>query len=178
MNHLQYETWLFADEPLLPDQEQALKAHVLTCASCELLQRAWLEVERELAAAVQQAPAPGFVNRWQSRLAAAHAQSERRQGLVVFSLTGVGTAILLALMVTQWVLAYSTPAQFFLAVGAWFASLFSLTNASVEILVTIIRTLPVVFLISAWVGFAGLGLLSALWIVSVHQFTFKRRVLT
>jgi hypothetical protein len=85
---------------------------------------------------------------------------------------------LLALIVVQGVLAYNTPAQLFLALGAWFASLFSLITASFEVLATLIRTLPGVFLVSAWVGFTSLGLLMALWIVSVHQFTFKRRVLT
>jgi hypothetical protein len=180
MNHQQFEFWLFADEPLQPDQEQALTAHLSSCASCRLLKSAWLDVEREFAVVqqVHQAPASGFVARWQARLAAEQAKSERRQGLAVLSFSSVATAVLLALLVAQWVLAYNTPAQFFLAAGVWFASAFSLFNASFEILTTMVRTLPVVFLVAGWVSFAGLGLLSTMWVVSIHQFAFKRRVLT
>ena len=171
---------MFAEGPLASDHAQALAAHLSTCASCRLLENAWADVKRDFVASQEQQPAPasGFVHRWHARLAAEQAKSERRQGLVILSFSSVGTAVLLALLVAQWVLAYSTPAQFFLAVGSWLASAFSLFDAFVEILATMIRTLPGVFLVSAWMGFAGLGLLSTLWIVSIYQFAFRRRVLT
>ena len=178
MNHQQYETWLFAEEPLLAEQKEALRAHLSTCTSCQLLQDAWFEIERELAEKEEIPPAPGFVHRWQARLATEEARSHQRQGLAVLAFSGLGMVTLLAMMVGQWAFSYQTPAQFFLAVATWFASLFSLLDASFEILEAVVRALPGVFLIFAWIGFAGLGGLSALWVVSFHQFAIKRRVLT
>ncbi len=176
MNHQPYEFLLLSDEPLHPDQELDLRAHLSTCVACQQLERAWQEVQSEFAGVDYQAPAHGFVGRWQSRLAGERARSERRQGVAVLLFSAAGTAILLALMVSQWLLAYQTPAQFFLAVGALLASVFSMLNASVEILTTMVRALPGVFLLTAWAAFAGLGWLSTIWIVSIHQITFKRRV--
>jgi hypothetical protein len=78
MNHQPFEDWLLSKEPITPEQETELRQHLHDCPDCTNLAFTWQAVAQELERAPQAAPAPGFGNRWQARLAEKRAQKQRR----------------------------------------------------------------------------------------------------
>jgi hypothetical protein len=78
MNHQPFEEWLLSKEPLAQGQEADLRQHLQECPSCANLTTAWQAVAYEIKQTAQAAPAPGFSQRWQARLAEKHAQKQRR----------------------------------------------------------------------------------------------------
>jgi len=95
MNHQLYENWLLNGDPLLPDEEQALRTHLASCASCQDLDSAWRGVEHKLKYAQPIVPAAGFTARWMEKLALEQQRRRRRQSLVVLTLS-LGAAGILA----------------------------------------------------------------------------------
>jgi hypothetical protein len=97
MNHQPYENWLLEDDPLLPEQEQALQTHLAGCASCQELDLAWKSVAYHLKHTQEVVPAAGFTARWQEKLAAEQERRHRMQSLLVLTLS-LGAAGILALV--------------------------------------------------------------------------------
>ena len=97
MNHQPFENWLLQDEPLLPDEEQALQAHLAVCLNCQELESTWKGVAHRLKHAQMAAPADGFSERWKQKLALEQQRRQRRQSLAVLVLS-LGAAGILALV--------------------------------------------------------------------------------
>jgi hypothetical protein len=74
MDHRPFEDWLLEKETLGEDQKQQLNAHLRDCASC----RALAAVELALESASTAAPAAGFSDRFQVRLAVRKKTLRRR----------------------------------------------------------------------------------------------------
>ena len=93
MDHRPFEDWLLDNQPLNHDQKRQLNTHLQTCSSCTAI----AEVNLALKSAKLAAPAAGFSNRFQVRLAA-RKQELRRRNFWGFSLLSVS-----ALGVLGWV---------------------------------------------------------------------------
>ena len=68
MNHQPFENWLLSEDTLSPENASALRGHLETCDHCRELQAAWTDVSNLFQDVPDIEPAPGFVNRWQTRL--------------------------------------------------------------------------------------------------------------
>ena len=119
MDHQPFETWLLADEPLTPQQKRELQAHLKTCPACGRL----AEVDLALKSARQAAPASGFSDRFQVRLAARKVALRRRNfwGFFILSLSVLGALAWIAWPVLS--LAFESPANL---LASWLSALISL----------------------------------------------------
>jgi hypothetical protein len=85
MDHRPFEDWLLDNQPLNIDQKRQLNTHLRTCSSCAAL----VEVNLALESVRVAAPAAGFTDRFQIRLAAKKQTLRRRNfwGFVVLTLS-------------------------------------------------------------------------------------------
>jgi len=60
MDHQPFETWLVSEEPLTPEQQSSLQAHLQDCPRCQNLERTWNQVETLLGERPVVQPAIGF----------------------------------------------------------------------------------------------------------------------
>jgi hypothetical protein len=176
MDHQSFEYLLLSDEPMSADQQKSIQVHLDTCESCRILATAWGEVGYQLHTASIMPPKSGFVGRWQENLEAYRQKKALRQSIFTLGITSVSAIFLFILFNTQLVLNFNSPAELLLAAADRLADLFSFVNASAEVLITLFRAFPGVSLLTLWVGFAALCSLSLLWIASIYQFTFQRRI--
>jgi len=86
MDHQPFENWLLNDERLTPEQDRELRVHLRTCPTCNTLARA----NFSLRSSAVIAPAPGFAQRFQVRLAAQRKVERRRTIIGLFLLASVG----------------------------------------------------------------------------------------
>lgn len=167
MSHQPFETWLFSDEELTPQQDQTLESHLQECEDCRKMSDALHQVTDVMASSKDPLPAPGFVQRWQQRLIIhRHQQQQRRMWLMTIGLFAIAGIILTALLflnhqTVNWVYELSQ-----------FIANFSLAAAKVNQAWSILRSisgaLPILIPIVIVLGF---GLLSA---TSVMFFTWIR----
>ena len=94
MKHPPFDSWLFDSESLAPDEGAALEQHLAGCAECRALSEAWRGVESRMLASKPVDPGPGFVSRWQLRLAQAQAKRRTRRTWAVLAATVSGATIL------------------------------------------------------------------------------------
>ncbi len=173
MNHQPYEKWLLNGDPLLPDEEQALRTHLAVCPGCQDLESAWKGVELKLKHAQEIAPAGGFSGRWKERLVVEQQQHQRRQSLVVLTLS-LGAAGILALAMINLVyplwrvpgLVFWTYVYQLFTFSQWLNMLQDLGAAFFTSSSQGIRLAPL------WIIFAiGLACeLGVLWMISVRKF--------
>lgn len=76
------------------DEGTALEQHLAECAECRALAEAWRTVESRLLASRPAGPGPGFVSRWQLRLAQVQAKRRQRRTWAVLAATAGGASIL------------------------------------------------------------------------------------
>jgi predicted anti-sigma-YlaC factor YlaD len=181
MNHQPFETWILSDETLSSEQIEALRGHLKNCESCRILSSNWPEVRGLFQSIPQKEPAPGFVNRWQARLAEDRLQEERRrdrrESLWMFVLNAGGAAVLFLFLVFQIWYAFGSPtALLFASVYQLTAALTTLSavgDAITTVISTVASVLPPIYL----VAFASLfALLSLIWILSLRKLMLPRRI--
>jgi hypothetical protein len=88
MDHQHFENKLLNDEQMTPEENRALQSHLQDCAICSALAEANLALRNVKMAA----PAPGFANRFTTRLAAQRKAQKRRYffGGLILLLSGGG----------------------------------------------------------------------------------------
>lgn len=108
MSHQPYETYLFSGEPLNPDQQSSLEAHLLTCEGCAHLAHAMDHLDQAFFNSTAPSPKPGFTDRFQVRLAARRQERQTRNlwlmTIGLFTLAGliISTILLLHLNQINW----------------------------------------------------------------------------
>ena len=93
----QEEMSLWLDGELSSAQISDLKAHMGICSTCQSALRAMTRTDEVLKSAPTVSPAPGFVTRFQTRLAARRRRRHSWVGVVVLTLTTI--AVVLAAIV-------------------------------------------------------------------------------
>lgn len=173
MNHSPYDSWLFESQDLSPDDGRALKQHLAECADCTALAEAWRAVEYRLLEVEPVAPEPGFMNRWQTRLAQIKARRQRRRTWIL-SVTIAGVASILAPIAgLQIWTAFSAPTE--IALG-WLEQLrlFTESLGALRGFITIVmRALQDVHILW-WVGLVIAGLwIGGIWTRLLYRVAFK-----
>jgi len=180
MNHQPFENWLLSGESLNPEETDALEAHLETCGTCQELNDAWLGVVNLFQDIPDVEPLPGFVSRWQGRLAVDRQMEltvrHRWQSIIVLILIGNVIAGLVFLLSTQFLTTFDTPVSLFLTGVYRLASMVSLVNAVQSILVTLFRTITSVVPVWVW-AVLGAGLVGscATWIISITSLSVLPR---
>lgn len=172
--HQPFEDWLFTEEPLAPEQFQALREHLRDCEDCRRLEASWNGVRRTLRAAPEAAPAPGFTARWQERLAVQRLQRQRRQAWVVLILTvGVVIELLFALSAPMLELMRS-PGNLLVAWVYLISNLASITETAQEAIRAIWQAGPVLLSLGATILLGAVSFWSVLWAVIYQQLSTRR----
>ena len=167
MNHQPFEEWLLNNTQITPEQRRELDSHLRDCTYCSAIVR----TDKVLRTVRMAVPAPGFVNRFQARLAAQKAADRRRWfiGSVLFTL---GSLAFLGLIGVPYLATFiASPAEWLTALVQWgvfvLSTLQAGTHAGLVILDVVGELLPPF----AWmVILSAMGGLSLLWSVSIWRF--------
>ena len=132
MDHKPYESWLVADEPLLPDQKLSLQEHLETCEACRQLQLSWSEVEGIFEARSFLHPEPGFTKRWQLRLAdelSLESEKEQLRSTWMFLAATTGSAFLVLVFLSiRFLSTIQNPTETFISGMTLIAGVLNLTE--------------------------------------------------
>ena len=168
MNHRPFEDWLLNDEFLTPEQQRELQAHMRVCDACATL----AEVNLALRSARIASPAPGFVTRFETRLAAQRALQQRRMvlGMTILAVGGLGLLTLFAWpLLTQLI---ESPASILVTLVGYFSAIWVWAQALAGIGSVFGRVMPELVPPYIWMMVASaLGGLLLLWGVSLWRFT-------
>jgi hypothetical protein len=175
MNHLPFKEWLLSEEPLTQEQNQVFQEHLRGCVECQQAQASWSEVNNLFQRTTQMAPAAGFTNRWQNRLAVRRAKRQRLQlGLALIG--GVVLALVLILLVsTQLFPLFQSPTQFVLMCLAQLASLFVLFSSLQTYLTVFFKSFPLIPILGLVLSVGFISLISVLWLTTYQQLVIARR---
>ena len=171
MNHLPFEDWLLNDEILNPAQKRDLDLHLRECVHCTQL----AETGLALRSAKVVSPAPGFVARFEKRLAVQRV-AERRRRLIGFAAFILGGAGLLAIMGGTTILSLINSPVEWIALGIN-TLLFILTSLQVfaEMGIVMLDVLPGLLPPFAWmVILSAVGGFSLLWTVSLWRLSARQ----
>ncbi len=168
MNHRPFEDWLLEDQPLTPEQKRELQSHLRECATCSAI----AESNLALRSVQMVSPAPGFVDRFQVRLAEQRKAARTRQiiGTLIFVIGGLGLVYwLIGSFVQQ---ALQSPAEWITTAVGYL--LFVLTSVQTlgEVSLILIRVAQTFISPLGWIVLLTLlGGLGAFWTVSITRWT-------
>jgi hypothetical protein len=168
MNHRPFEDWLLNQDPLTPAQKRELQEHLQTCSSCSAL----VEVDLALKSVRQVAPAEGFVDRFQIRLAAQRKMLKRRNTIGFFILTLCVIAILtwVAWPVLRGV--FESPSAFLASWLSYFVSLWTSIQAMGHVSELFLRIVPGFVSPAVWmIVLLGAGGWCLVWMLSLMKIT-------
>ena len=98
MSHQPFESWLFSDEALEPEQSKTLKDHLVQCEECSQMSIALDQVFEVITNSENPEPDPGFTQRWYQHLSLYREKRQvQRIWLIVLGLFALATLILLGL---------------------------------------------------------------------------------
>ena len=98
MSHQPFESWLFTDDTLEPEQSEALNSHLEQCENCRQMSVALDQVFKVISTSENPEPKPGFTQRWYQHLSLyREKRSEQKIWLIVLGLFALATLILLGL---------------------------------------------------------------------------------
>ncbi len=167
MNHQPFEVWMFADQALTFEQKRQLQAHLRICSQCAAL----AEVSLALHSAKVVAPASGFADRFQVRLAAQRKTQRQRNfwGFLILVLSGLGVLLWLTWPVLGMVV--NSPAKI---LSAWLSFLLAFwfsIQALAEAGTVLWRVMPALIPPHIWalITFVFTGW-SLLWVLSIWKF--------
>ena len=168
MDHRPFEDWLLDNQPLTTDQKRQLNTHLRTCSSCAAL----AEVNLALKSVRVAAPAAGFTDRFQVRLAAKKQALRRRNfwGFVVLTLSVLGIFVWVSWPVLRDL--FQSPVNL---LSSWMSSLVSFWASLQAILragLVLFKVAPGFIPVYIWaiILFAAGGW-SMVWVVSLMKFT-------
>jgi len=177
-NHLLIEEWLLSASSLTPEEHQLLQEHLKSCEDCRLLSEAWQEVEFRLKASPMRSPEPGFIDRWQLRLADDRLKQQRRQSLSTLALGGAAALVLLVILgVWAWPL-LRDPLPYLMLWSYQLITTFYRISGVGQALGTVARAIFGLVPGTLWVALlVALGSLGVIWIVTFRKLTSPRRVI-
>ena len=169
MDHRPFEDWLLDNnQHLTSDQERQLNTHVRECSSCSAL----AEVNLALKSVRVAAPASGFTDRFQLRLATRKQALHRRNiwgfSLLTASVLGLGSWVSLPVIEGLVQSPVNLLASWMSSMVSFWASLQAIFRAGVVLFKVVPGFVPAYI----WaVILFGAGAWSLVWIVSLMKFT-------
>jgi len=176
LNHQPFRDWLFSEEPLDPQAALQLQEHLHTCEECQRLRLAWNGAQYFFQNAGQTTPAPGFVNRFQERLAVQRMRKQHKLAWVFFFAAAGLATLMLTILGWQMVEAFSSPQSLLLVLFLRVAGIVTLLNSVgnyLSVFSAMIPGLPVVSLIFL-TGFTSM--ISVLWLATYRRLRDVRRI--
>jgi hypothetical protein len=167
MNHRPFEDWLLAEDPLTSDQKADLQDHLKTCTSCQ----AMAEVNLVLRTKKVVAPAPGFTNRFQSKLVFRRSAQRRRNlaGILILVISALAIIVALFFPYVAWVV--NSPLEVFVTWVTTLSLIVSSLLAYGKAGSVMLRVASGFIPIYLWVAvFAITGLAGLLWVASIRKF--------
>jgi hypothetical protein len=171
MGHQPFEEWIVDDYPISQEQSELLQTHLKQCPKCAQLSSSWTRAEAELIAAGMISPAPGFVNRFQSKLIAKKAEEFQMQS--VKSLLIIGSTLLFVTgTLIAWLFATKSVGEIIVG-GVSFLT--GLTEAFFNLRFTVLhffQNIPPYVLILVLILAIGWGMIMALvWGLTIWRFS-------
>jgi len=181
MGHQPFESWLFSEEQLLPDQEQKLHDHIESCVSCQQVSTAWEEVQGFLREIPLEEPVDGFTQRWQTRLADQNLKEnylrQHRISWLFFALTAGAALLVFGLLIIQYFTSVQTPVQAFITGITLLAGMLTIANAIQVAFIPFLEVLIVSVPPLWWfiLAFAA-SMLTLVVTLAIRQILYPRRV--
>ena len=102
MSHQPFETWIFSDDPIQPEEQTELDQHLQSCEDCRQRALAMSQVQQAFISTPAPIPAPGFTQRWQERLALARQQrQQKRMWLLTLGIFSLANLLALVILVFE-----------------------------------------------------------------------------
>jgi hypothetical protein len=144
----------------------------------QILESAWQEVEIEFRVSEMVTPAPGFVNRWQTRLDQRRIKAENKQAWVIVGINVVialGFFTLIGMRLVPTMPSYASFLSFWVDLFAQTVIFFKMAGTIIE---TLFRTLPGLIPPTWWTNaIMSTGVLLLLWISLMRQYVQKQGVM-
>jgi len=176
LNHQPFKDWLFSEEPLNPQDALLFQEHLRTCEDCQGQRLAWNGARHLFQSTGQVDPAPGFVNRWQMRLAAQLLRKQHKLAWTFF-FAAAGLALLtLAVLGWQVMEVFRAPQSLLLVLFlrlAGFVTLWNTVGDYLSLFRAMVPGLPVVGLVF-FTGF--ISMISVLWLATYKRLISVRRI--
>jgi hypothetical protein len=168
MNCQPFEDWLLNDKKLTDAEKRELDSHLRICRPCSAI----AETGFALRAARVVSPAPGFVSRFETRLAAQKIAERRRRlwGLMLLIVTGIG---LFGWISAPYVYAFLlSPVEWITAAIGYFLFVVTSLRVFAEMISVFLKVIPDILPPYAWMVFASATAgLSLLWTISIWRFS-------
>jgi len=166
MDHKPYESWLVADEPLLPEQEMRLQEHLKSCEACRQLHSSWDEIEGIFEERIFILPKPDFTERWQRRLAAEiNIETEKQQARStwMFLAATTGSAFLvLVILAIRFFSSVQNSTEAFVSSMTFMAGVLNLTATIQKAILPILEVLIISVPTPWWLLFVAITSMLAL----------------
>jgi predicted anti-sigma-YlaC factor YlaD len=177
MNHRLFEEWLFADDPLEPEQLVALRDHLENCDTCRRLCDAKNDTDALLKTAPMIAPNVGFTSRWQARWVADQRRRQRNQTLLILAFY-LGGVLFFALALGLFIYpVFFSPQPLVLALVYRLTYWIEMGGLVLEFISTLLNTILSVIPPTLWIGIGvAFTSLCVLWIVAFRKLTTTRRI--
>lgn len=113
MNHQPFETWIFTDDQILPENQKELEKHLQKCEDCANLAHAIDRIHKTFSNASEPEPERGFTQRFYNRLTIFRQQRQQRRmwfltlGIFSLALVLILTIIFLNLGQINWFYEFS-----------------------------------------------------------------------
>ncbi len=173
MNHRPFEDWLLENQPLTPEQNQELKAHLKTCTSCMAL----TEVDLFLRSSHTVTPRAGFTERFQLQMSVEKQLLRKRQlwGIGLLGLISVFSVGYLGIqLVSFWL---SSPAEIFVTWVTWWVTLVTSIRTFGTVGLVLLRIAAGIIPLPLWLGMAGGSFLLVLvWIASLWKLSYSTSI--
>ena len=176
LNHQPFRDWLFSEESLDPQDAAQLQEHLRTCEECLRLRLAWNGTQNFLQNIGQTAPAPGFVKRFQGRLAAQRMRKQHKLAWVFFFAAAGLAIVMLSILGWQMIEAFRSPQSLLLVLFlrvAGFVTLLNSVGDYLNVFRAMLPGLPLVGLIF-FTGFTSM--ISVLWLATYQRLRAVRRI--
>ncbi|MGA2821385.1 MAG: hypothetical protein ABSF61_12130 [Anaerolineales bacterium] len=172
MPHLPFEDWLFTEEVLSLEQEEALQGHLRECPGCRQLATRRAESEAALREMAIAQPRRDFLERWSQMRQ--HREAGRRlwHAWLVLALCGAGALILAAILGLQLVALVLSPIHLAAELVHLATSLASQVSVAEVLWSVLLQGARELVPMPVWAGLVvSLGLLCALWVLVILHFS-------
>ncbi|MBN2147091.1 MAG: zf-HC2 domain-containing protein [Anaerolineales bacterium] len=176
MNHQPFRSWLLSEEPLPPEQAQALQEHLQSCEACRQIDHAWNDVHALFQHLPDAVPAPGFTERWQQRMVENQLHKQQQQAWAATAFTAFIAFMLILAFGAQIVEMLRSPTQLALLWIARLSGLLHLFEQAQAFLVVLCKAAPVVPLTGMIFSTGIICFLCVSWLATYRQLTISRRI--